>query len=358
MHVIIRRSLYGALFTGGMLALGAGAASAAEAPNTASYPSGSQIAAPITVPVTINGNALSLLGQGVAAPVAAPAAADPPVAQSGSSTTNLGLLGGLIGNVHVAAPITVPVTIGGNSVAALGNAAAPAPAAAPTATPAPAVTQAAPPAADAATTGTPSGVLDGLLGNVQVAAPITVPVTVGCNSVAVLGGASGTCPSSASAAAPSTPVVQTGGTTAGGGLLGGILGNVGVRVPVTVPVAVGCNSVGVLGSTSNLCPSVAASGTPVTPGTPVNPSTPASPATPQTPATPLGDPTGGTGLVTNLSSSVVPLAASAPSALAATGATTWAPLSVALLLLLAGTGLLLVRRQLAPVNQPIPARSS
>ncbi|POH57304.1 hypothetical protein CVS28_15870, partial [Arthrobacter glacialis] len=95
MHVNIRRSLCAAVFAGGLLALGAGAASAAEQPSADAV-----------------STAVSGLSQGtVAQPI---------------PNTDRGLLGGVVGdvlgNVQVAAPITVPVNVSGNAVGVLGNA--------------------------------------------------------------------------------------------------------------------------------------------------------------------------------------------------------------------------------------------
>ncbi|MEO8220402.1 MAG: hypothetical protein ABI563_06425 [Specibacter sp.] len=95
MHVIIRRSLCAAVFAGGLLALGTGAASAADQPiaDTTSTVQGgaSQDSTAHTAPNRTNG----LLG---------------------------GLVGDVLGNVQVAVPVTVPVNISGNAVGVLGDA--------------------------------------------------------------------------------------------------------------------------------------------------------------------------------------------------------------------------------------------
>ncbi|WP_461162822.1 chaplin family protein, partial [Sinomonas notoginsengisoli] len=68
MHANLRRGLYGALFAGGLLVLGAGAASATDQHSSGQYGilSGNQSAASVTAPVTVSGNALSVVGDSTA----------------------------------------------------------------------------------------------------------------------------------------------------------------------------------------------------------------------------------------------------------------------------------------------------
>ena len=101
MHAIIRRSLCAAVFAGGLLALGAGAASAAEPSNSDALNTPSVVQGQLfhTSSHSANNQSEGLLG---------------------------GLLGGVVGdvldNVQVAVPVTVPVNVSGNAVGVLGNA--------------------------------------------------------------------------------------------------------------------------------------------------------------------------------------------------------------------------------------------
>ena len=101
MHAIIRRSLCAAVFAGGLLALGAGAASAAEPSNSDTLNTLSVVQGQLfhTSSHSANNQSEGLLG---------------------------GLLGGVVGdvldNVQVAVPVTVPVNVSGNAVGVLGNA--------------------------------------------------------------------------------------------------------------------------------------------------------------------------------------------------------------------------------------------
>ncbi len=105
MHATIRRSLCAAVFAGGLLALGAGSATAADQSSTAT----------------------PKLVSAVHTPASPPAVAAPSEALE-SSTLLGGLLGGVVvealGSVHVVAPVTVPVNVSGNAVGVLGHAAA------------------------------------------------------------------------------------------------------------------------------------------------------------------------------------------------------------------------------------------
>ncbi|MBO1269717.1 chaplin family protein, partial [Arthrobacter cavernae] len=79
MHKNTRRGLLGTLFAGGLLALGATAASATDTTiGSDGILSGTQIIAPINIPINLGAASLGLLGQSTAtntAPAPAPAPA-------------------------------------------------------------------------------------------------------------------------------------------------------------------------------------------------------------------------------------------------------------------------------------------
>ncbi|SFK41887.1 hypothetical protein [Geodermatophilus ruber] len=175
MNTWVARGLQTALFTGGLLAVGAGVASASDSLE-------------LTVPVTVTGNAIGILGD-------AATAAPPPAAAPGDAEGDALL------------DVTVPVTVTGNAIAVLGNATAPG------GTPAPAH------AADA----------DGLL-------DADVPLTVCGNAVGVLGDAAADCAGTG----------PDGNPAPGEGSDGGVL-------EVDVPMTVCGNAVGGLGDASAGC---------------------------------------------------------------------------------------------------------
>ncbi|MBO1270018.1 DUF320 domain-containing protein, partial [Arthrobacter sp. PO-11] len=78
MHSIVRRGLLGSLLAGGLMTLGAAAANAADTTTTGQggLLSGTQVVAPVNVPLTLGATSLSLLGDATAinqAPAHAPA---------------------------------------------------------------------------------------------------------------------------------------------------------------------------------------------------------------------------------------------------------------------------------------------
>jgi hypothetical protein len=103
-----------------------------------SIASGNQVVAPVQVPILLRGNALAVLGRATTSPAgsASPGSSGPnqstgTTGNTGPTTTGDGSVGS--GN-QVVAPVTVPVTVGGNAVGALGDASATPPATTPTTT--------------------------------------------------------------------------------------------------------------------------------------------------------------------------------------------------------------------------------
>lgn len=191
MRNYLQRGLCGALFAGCVLLLGAGAASAAETSGTDSTLGGNQVLPSAEAPVTVGGNAVSILGDSdTAAAAPAPAAA----ADTGSETpagpaTPAETSGedGLASGNQIGTDAEAPVSVGGNAVSNLGDsdAAAVAPSR-DTGTSAPATGSETP----AETSGG-----DSTLGGNQVDPAATVPLTVRGNAISVLGsGATVTSP--------------------------------------------------------------------------------------------------------------------------------------------------------------------
>ena len=89
MHQNIRRGLLGTLFAGGLLALGSTAASAADTTTTGSdgLLSGTQVTAPISIPVNLGATSLGLLGDSTATTGGGTATRTAPAAPTGSAST-------------------------------------------------------------------------------------------------------------------------------------------------------------------------------------------------------------------------------------------------------------------------------
>ncbi len=142
MRKIYSRVLMGALVGGGLAVAGCGIANAADTSGADGLLSGDQAAISVDAPVTVGGNAVSVIGDSHSenADTSAPKSAPAPEATTDGSDS---LLGGNQGLVSV----NVPVTVGGNAVSVVGDSdtsdadtsapAEPAPASAPAA-PAPA----------------------------------------------------------------------------------------------------------------------------------------------------------------------------------------------------------------------------
>ncbi|MBI5162209.1 MAG: cell wall anchor protein, partial [Micrococcales bacterium] len=112
----------GVLFTGGLMALGAGVANAADnglgTDGSHSVLGGTQAISPLSLPVTVGENAVSVLGDAGSSG----SAAATPAGGAGSASSGAGTSGanGAASGTQVVAPIAVPVTVGGNAVSVLG----------------------------------------------------------------------------------------------------------------------------------------------------------------------------------------------------------------------------------------------
>jgi LPXTG-motif cell wall-anchored protein len=136
---------------------------------------GTQVLPNVSVPVNVGGNAISVLGDSSSEGASAPAAT------TGGSTGSTGSTGGatttgsdsVASGTQIAPDVALPVSIGGNAISILGDAAS-------TGSSAPAAQE-----------GTDGGVTttgdDGILGGTQVVPSIALPVTVGGNAISVLG---------------------------------------------------------------------------------------------------------------------------------------------------------------------------
>lgn len=312
MHVFLRRALQTALVTGGLIALGAGAAHAAEDDGPGllgldlelDIPLGEvsealpdiDVDIPVTLDIAVVDVALGLLGEASTTPDSSPAEAAPaPAAPEPPG-----------GTVDVDVPVTIDVDVTDIAVGLLGEASTSAPAQPPAepsdlaepaepAEPAEAAEPAEPAGggvdvdvpielavdishlavgvlgdastsgesepeagtpqpqvAEAGTVGTVGAV--GAVGGVTIGVPVRVPVSVTCSSLAVLGDAAAGC--------------DAGGPTAVSRPAGGG-GALAVSAPVTVPVDVGCLAIGVLGDAATACPAAApVPGDPADPGDP------------------------------------------------------------------------------------------
>jgi hypothetical protein len=118
MHKAISRALWGAFFVGGLTVLGAGAAHAADTSGEDSIASGNQVGILGELPVTISGNAVSILGDSESSGGAA-AVTGGSGSSAGSSTTSGE--GAIVGGNQVMPDVVAPIVVGGNSISVVGD---------------------------------------------------------------------------------------------------------------------------------------------------------------------------------------------------------------------------------------------
>jgi hypothetical protein len=241
MSISLSRGLLFVLVTGGLSLAGACAANAAETDGTGSIAGGNQVLPAISAPVTVDGNALALLGDATSGGSSAATTGSATAAPAQPSTDGSHSIAG--GN-QVAPDIAAPVTLGGNAVSVLGDATAARGSSAPATTGAGTPSAAAPVAGagqDSTTDGSRS-----VAGGNQIAPEVAVPVTVGGNAVSVFGDATAARGTTAAGTGTAAPVgVGQGATTDGANSVAG--GNQ-LLPGLFAPITLGGDAVSVLGS--------------------------------------------------------------------------------------------------------------
>ncbi|WP_448811428.1 hypothetical protein [Agromyces bauzanensis] len=374
MKRLMLRALYATLITGGLTLLGAGVAHASETGGDDGILSGSQIGISIEAPITLSGNAISLIGDswssdattevvtggGDAEPVAVTSGDDgigsgsqslvdvsAPVTIGGNAISVIGdsssesadtwvasggsgdggsaqtsgedsILGGTQGIVDVSAP----VTIGGNAISVIGDSSSN-----------DAVTVVESGAGSGGTDAATSGE-DSILGGTQVLPSLGLPITIGGNAISVIG-------DSTSSGAETVVVTGTGGGSATTDGTDGLLGGTQLIPNLSLPITIGGNAISVIGdSESDGSTTIVVPTDPTDPTDPMDPTDPGDPNHPTTPGTPGG---GGSGSHSTVASSPASMTA-ASAALASTGLDSGFWERLALVLLLTGVALVMVRK--------------
>ncbi|WJL94228.1 chaplin family protein [Microbacterium sp. ET2] len=196
---------------------------------------GTQVIAPVTAPVTVAGNAISGIGDSDSS-----STTDVNTGSNGESGGGItGVTSGedsILGGTQVIAPITAPVTVAGNAISGIGDS---------DSSSTTDVNTGSNGESDGGITGVTSGE-DSILGGTQVIAPITAPVTVAGNAISGIGDSDSS----------STTDVNTGSN--GGGITGvtsgedSILGGTQVIAPITAPVTVAGNAISGIGDSDRL----------------------------------------------------------------------------------------------------------
>ncbi len=241
MRKFITRALWGTLLAGGLTLVGTSVAMAAETDGEDGLLSGTQALIDVAVPVTVEGNGISILGDSSSTSDtdATPTA---PAEETSASTSGAD---GTASGTQALISVSVPVVVEDTAVSVVGDSSSETDAAATE----PADTSPSEPSTSEAST---SGE-DGTASGTQAIVPVSVPVTLGGNAISVLGDSeSATTGGSGSTGGGSTDgtadTTGTGGTTDG---TDGILGGTQVIAPVDIPVEVGGNAISVLGDSES-----------------------------------------------------------------------------------------------------------
>ncbi|MBW0256205.1 DUF320 domain-containing protein [Cellulomonas sp. PS-H5] len=207
--------------------------------------SGTAVAAPISIPITLGDIALSLLGDATTSSTGTgtQGTTDAPAAEVGGGDSDAPLAG-----TGAAAPINVPVTVGDIALGLLGDASTTSTGTGPEGTPGA-------PTAEAGT-----GDSDGIASGTAVAAPISIPITVGDVALGLLGDAA-TTSTGTSGTGTDAPTAEV-----GGGDSDGLLTGIGIALPISVPVSIGDVALGVVGEAAIVEPGTG-TGTGTDPGT-------------------------------------------------------------------------------------------
>src|SRR4051794_11522070 len=231
MNKFVSRGLWFTLCVGGLWLAGTAAANAAETSGSDGVASGDQAVVGVTIPVSLAGNGISILGDSsstgsTAAAPAAPAA--PSVSISPDSVS------GVLSGDQAVVDVSVPVQVAGNAVSVLGDADSAG------------STASAPAAGSGAGSSAASPGWEGIASGIQAPGAVDVRVTAGGNAISVLGDATST-DSAATSSSTGTGSSATSTGTGSDGLLSGIQAPIGAAVPVTA----GGNAVSVLGDASS-----------------------------------------------------------------------------------------------------------
>jgi len=224
---------------GASATVGSGGSSGNRTSGSKSILGGNQVNAPITAPINVCGNAISLFGEADArCKGGAQAGTSGQGASAGGNRTSGSK--SILGGNQVVAPISAAVNACGTAIAILGRAEADCKGGASAGAGGRGVS-----AGGNRTSGSKS-----ILGGNQVVAPITAPINVCGTSIAVLGNAFAGCKGGASAGAGGRGVSAGGNRTSGSK---SILGGNQVVAPITAPINVCGTSIAVLGNAFSGC---------------------------------------------------------------------------------------------------------
>ncbi|MAP63204.1 MAG: hypothetical protein CMH34_05555 [Microbacterium sp.] len=229
MHTIVKRALWGALIGGGISLLGAGVAQAAETSGEDGLLSGTQALVDVDLPVTVSGNAISVLGDSHSEGADTPAPEPAPAPEASTSGTD-----GTASGSQAIITVEVPITVSGNAISVAGDSQSDG---AQTSS-----SGASEPAPEASTSGE-----DSVAGGTQGVVSVEAPVTVSGNAISVLGDSEST-DASTGAVGNGNSGDDTAANTSGDD---SVAGGTQVVVPVEAPVTVGGNAISAIGDSQS-----------------------------------------------------------------------------------------------------------
>jgi hypothetical protein len=188
----------------------------------------------IDIPVTVGGNAISVLGDSSSTGSSSESGeATTPAAPAAGTTASTTGEDGILSGTQVVPNVSAPVTLGGNAISVLGDSES----SGSSTTPAP---------SGAGTTGTGASTTgqDSILGGTQVLGDVGAPVTLGGNAITLIGDAESTDSSTTAGSTGSGSTGSDGASTSGED---GILGGTQVIPVIGVPITGGGNAITVVG---------------------------------------------------------------------------------------------------------------
>ncbi len=119
MRTFIKRALWGALIGGGIVVFGAAAAQAADTSGDNGLLSGTQALVGLDIPLTVSGTSLSLVGDSTSHDATTGGGTPAPSTAAGTTTTTGS--DGTASGTQALIPISIPITVGGDAISVVGD---------------------------------------------------------------------------------------------------------------------------------------------------------------------------------------------------------------------------------------------
>ena len=185
MNKYVSRGMWFTLCVGGLWLAGTAAANAAENPGGDGVATGDQAVVGVSIPVSLAGSGISVIGDSSSSGSTTTA----PAAPAPSATISPDAIGGVLSGDQAVASVSGPVNVPGNAISVAGDSASADSTAAGSGD------------AGAGSAATSSG-SDGVASGIQAPVAVDVPVTAGGNAISVVGDSTSTGSSAGSGSGP------------------------------------------------------------------------------------------------------------------------------------------------------------